>query len=164
MLSFAINPHINLFTSQLLFPKFVNEPYCVRFKAPYGLEILLLRHLIIHTIHFYYLRQMRIHRMHLHSLIPSFIQQLFWAPLPTPSLCSRHLIYTSEENWQRSLLPSPHIPSKHILAGRERQDKKINKKCGSSHRGSETSVHEDVGLIPGLTQWDEDLALPWAVV
>ena len=27
-----------------------------------------------------------------------------------------------------------------------------------------TSIHEDTGLIPGLTWWVKDLALPWAVV
>ena len=36
--------------------------------------------------------------------------------------------------------------------------------CGSSHRGlgvmNLTKVHEDVGLIPGVTQWVKDLALP----
>ena len=34
-----------------------------------------------------------------------------------------------------------------------------------SHRDSVetnlTGIHEDPGLIPGLTQWVKDLALPW---
>ena len=35
----------------------------------------------------------------------------------------------------------------------------------SSCPGSvETSIHEDSGVIPGLTRWVKDLALPWAVV
>ena len=39
---------------------------------------------------------------------------------------------------------------------------------GSSHCGSAvtkpTSIHEEVGLTPGLTQWVKHLAFPWAVV
>jgi len=44
----------------------------------------------------------------------------------------------------------------------------VKKRKGSSHHGSmirnPTSIHEDVGLIPGLDHWVKEQVLPWAVV
>ena len=52
---------------------------------------------------------------------------------------------------------------KHILSF-----KYFKNSVWSFHRGTVemnlASMHEDAGLIAGLTQWVRDLVLPWAVV
>ena len=43
------------------------------------------------------------------------------------------------------------------------KDKLQSSICGSAVMNP-TSIHEDMGSIPGLTHWVKDPALPWAVV
>ena len=45
----------------------------------------------------------------------------------------------------------------------KKKKKRRSSHCGAAEKNP-TRNHEVVGLIPSLSQWVKDLALPWAVV
>ena len=55
-------------------------------------------------------------------------------------------------------------PADNRTADKQKYENFIKKSKGSFHCGSvimnPTSIHEEVGSIPGLAQWIKDLALP----
>ena len=71
-------------------------------------------------------------------------------------------LYTSKTTPNRGTLP-------YFFSVGMKQNRRVKKNIfKSSHHGLEvtnsTNIHEDEGLIPGLTQWVTDLALSRAVV
>ena len=93
-----------------------------------------------------------------------------WTPM-TLQWLQRHLNWFVQWVLSSAVITFSYVPvllvSKHVNGFMIRK-KRILFTTASSHRGSEemnlTSTHEDTGLIPGLTQWVKDLALPWSVV
>ena len=62
------------------------------------------------------------------------------------------------------LIPGPGISTNHGHSQREKKKKKSRSSCCGSAEMNLTSIYKDVGLIPDLTQWVKDLALPRAAV
>ena len=71
-------------------------------------------------------------------------------------------------NGLRGLGPSNMATDLPMFSFLPQLEERIRNSLQSFHCGTEemnpASIHEDVVLIPGLTQWVKDQTLPWAVV
>ena len=89
---------------------------------------------------------------------------LWWAPWLTLGACIciyllvHMLIQLFIDGFIQSLHPEYQLGARHCSRHSEDEESR-SARCGSVVMNP-TSIHEDMGLIPDLAQWVEDLALP----